>query len=363
MGKKKTDRSNAAIIEEENRHAAKAAGLNYATDKIPGFSRHPTKKGFTYKDPQGRILRDKEHLARINSLVIPPAWTDVWISTDPKAHLQCTGRDARNRKQYRYHPLWSEARGMSKYQHMLDFGRALPAVRRQVAADLALPGLPREKVLATVVALLERTLIRVGNEEYARQNSSYGLTTLRDGHVKISRCIVQFNFSGKSGKEHSIRLDNCELATIVKNCRAVPGELLFQYIDESGAESSITSTHVNHYLQKITGRKFTAKDFRTWAGTLYCADELRKFEAATSTTQVKRNVAAAIKYVSGRLGNTPAVCRKCYVHPAVIEAYGAGISPHWRGQVCIGQTQKLSAPERALLRFLKAQNHTPVSNL
>jgi len=348
-------KKHAGLHDDENRLAAKNAGLHYLSDTEPGITRKAARKGFVYYDVNGKVLRDKNHLDRIAALVIPPAWTQVWISPDPDSHLQCTGRDAKNRKQYRYHERWSQARGMAKYHHMQEFGKALPSIRRRVAADLALPGLPREKVLATVVALLERTLIRVGNEEYARQNSSYGLTTLRDDHVTISRCTVEFNFSGKSGKEHSIRLDNCELANIVKNCRAVPGELLFQYIDESGKESSITSTHVNNYLQRITGRKFTAKDFRTWAGTLYCADELRKLKAATSATQVKRNVATAIKFVSARLGNTPAVCRKCYVHPAVIEAYSSGLSPHWRGQVCIGATPALSSPERALLRFLKQQ--------
>jgi DNA topoisomerase-1 len=300
--------------------SARAAGLRYILDDRPGIRRERRGKGFRYLTPDGKVLRSAEELRRIRSLAIPPAWTRVWICPSPHGHLQATGYDDRGRKQYRYHPRWREVRDETKYDRMIVFGQALPRIRARVEQDMAQPGLPRTKVLATVVRLLETTLIRVGNEEYARTNGSFGLTTMRDRHVEVSGSTLCFSFRGKSGVRHSIDVTDRRLARIVQSCQDLPGQELFQYLDD-GTPHDIDSADVNAYLQEITGEEFTAKDFRTWAGTVLAACALREFEAFDSQTQAKRNVVEAIEAVSKRLGNTKAVCRKCYVHPAVIGAY------------------------------------------
>lgn len=287
-------------------------------------------------------LRD---LARIRALVIPPAWKAVWICPDPRGHLQATGRDARGRKQYRYHPRWREVRDEDKYGRLPDFGRALPAIRRRIGRDLGRPGLSREKVLAAVVKLLETTFIRVGNDEYARQNRSFGLTTMRDAHVRVSGSKVRFLFRGKSGVRHALELADRRLARIVKQCRDLPGQELFQYIDAEGAVVDVGSEDVNAYLKEITGTDFTSKDFRTWAGTVLTARLLCACEPHTSATAAKKAVASAIDEVARRLGNTRAVCRKCYVHPAVIEAYLEGSITRVMG--------KPTESEAAILRLLQ----------
>jgi DNA topoisomerase I len=306
--------------------SARAAGLRYVYDSRPGITRHPTRTGFRYTTPDGHVLRDKETLARIKSLAIPPAWVDVWICPLANGHLQATGRDARARKQSRYHPKWREVRDQSKYEHMLHFGSALPTIRKHVEEHLTLPGLPREKVLATIVRLLETTFIRIGNESYARENKSFGLTTLQRRHVDIRGSRLTFKFKGKSGVEHTVNLTDRRLARIVKTCRDIPGYELFEYLDDDGSPHTIDSTDVNAYLDGITDpdSHFTAKDFRTWAGTVLAAVTLRDFEPCDSASQLKKNIVEAIKSVARQLRNTPAVCRKCYIHPAVLEAYQSG---------------------------------------
>jgi DNA topoisomerase I len=291
--------------------------------------------------------------ARIRALVIPPAWTDVWICPDPRGHLQATGRDARGRKQYRYHARWREVRDEDKYGRLPAFGRALPAIRRRVTRDLNRSGLPRQKVLAAIVKLLETTVIRVGNDEYARQNRSFGLTTMRDGHVRVAGSRVKFLFRGKSGVQHELELDDRRLARIVKQCRDLPGQELFQYLDEGGTVVDVSSEDVNAYLKKITGTDFTSKDFRTWAGTVLAAKLLCECEPCASTTAGKRAIAAAIDQVAKRLGNTRSVCRKCYVHPAVIDAYLDGTIVRAMG--------KLTDSEAVLLRFLERRAKAAVA--
>jgi DNA topoisomerase I len=301
--------------------SARAAGLRYVNDTKPGIRRKRAGKHFSYVGPDGKPIRDAETLGRIKALAIPPAWQDVWICPSPNGHIQATGRDAKGRKQYRYHPRWRATRDENKYGRMIAFGQALSRIRERVERDMALPGLPREKVLATVVRLLETTLIRIGNEEYAKSNKSFGLTTMRDKHVKIDGSTMRFEFRGKSGIKHSINLHDRRLARIVKRCRDIPGYELFQYIDDNGERQDVKSEDVNDYLREISGEDFSAKDFRTWAGTVLAALALREFEAFDSETQAKKNVVQAIERVAERLGNTPSVCRKCYVHPAVIESY------------------------------------------
>jgi DNA topoisomerase I len=308
---------------EEGARSARAAGLVYTTDTKPGIRRLRRGRSFRYVDADGRPVPASD-LARIRSLAIPPAWTEVWICPNARGHLQATGRDARGRKQYRYHPKWREIRDDTKYGRMLAFGAALPLIRRRTDADLRRSGLPRAKVLAAVVTLLEKTFIRVGNDEYARANRSFGLTTMRDGHVKISGSKVRFIFRGKSGVEHELELDDRRLARIVKQCRDLPGQELFQYRDEDGDVVDVGSADVNAYLKEITGRDFTSKDFRTWAGTVLAAKLLRDFEAVDSEARAKKNIVRAIEEVARQLGNTRAVCRKCYVHPAILEAYMDG---------------------------------------
>ncbi len=313
--------SKPAAVRVDPAASAQAAGLKYTTDEGPGIGREPRGKEFAYRDARGRAVRDAPTIDRIRKLAIPPAYADVWICPDPLGHLQATGRDARGRKQYRYHPRWRAIRDESKYDRMMAFAAALPGIRDRVHADLGRPGLPREKVLGAVVLLLEKTLIRVGNEEYARTNKSFGLTTLRDRHARVGRGGVRFAFKGKSGVEHEIDLDDPKLARVVAKCRDLPGQELFQYLDEEGRRRSVASAEVNAYLREISGRDFTAKDFRTWSGTVLASLALSEFEAFDSEVQAKKNVVAAIESVASRLGNTPSVCRKCYVHPEVIGAY------------------------------------------
>jgi DNA topoisomerase-1 len=304
--------------------AAGAAGLRHTQDGGPGIRRLRHGRGFRYVGPDGRALRDPAARARIRALVIPPAWRDVWISPDPEGHIQVTGRDARGRKQYRYHAQWRRVRDEAKYGRAVAFATVLPALRTRVAADLRRRGLPREKVLAALVRLLDATLIRVGNEEYAQANRSFGLTTLRTRHASATRRWIKFRFRGKSGKDHLVRLRDPRLGRIVRACQALPGPLLFQYMHGDGRPRPVSSDDVNRYLQEVTGRDFTAKDFRTWAATVRTAWELQGFPAASSKAVGKRNVARAMAAVAERLGNTPAICRQSYVHPAVIGAYLEG---------------------------------------
>jgi DNA topoisomerase-1 len=303
------------------RDAAETAGLLYVSDEVPGIRRKKSGKGFTYLKPDGSKVADKPTLDRIRSLAIPPAYTDVWICANANGHIQATGRDAKGRKQYRYHPAFREVRESTKYEHMLEFARGLPAIRKAIDDHMSLRGLPREKVLATVVHLLENTLIRVGNADYVKQNKSYGLTTLRDPHVKVEGGELRFQFKGKSGKIWKLKVKDRRIARIVKACQDLPGQDLFQYLDDNGEQQSVTSADVNAYLKEITGRDITAKDFRTWAGTVLAALALAEFEEFDSEAKAKKNIRAAIEKVSGRLGNTPSICRKCYVHPEVFSSY------------------------------------------
>jgi DNA topoisomerase-1 len=309
--------------------SASAAGLRYSDCNGPGLRRERRGKGFVFRDPNGRIVRDSRTLKRIRSLVVPPAWTDVWISPDPRAHLQATGRDAAGRKQYRYHPLWTAQRGSNKYDRMLAFASALPAIRRRMRRDLVGPACGRPRVLATVVALLERTHIRIGNEEYARANHSHGLTTLRNRHVRIRGRRLRFAFRGKSGVHQTIDLEDPHLAKAVRQCQELPGQTLFQYLDERRRVRSVSSADVNRYLQEISGGTFTAKDFRTWAGTLAAAEALDSLQPSRSSAARARAIVKAIDQVAARLGNTRAVCRKGYIHPTVLAAYEVGTTL-WR---------------------------------
>lgn len=303
------------------RSEARQAGLRYVDDTMPGYSRELVDGEFRYRDAEGRLIRDEGELQRIRKLAIPPAYTDVWISPFANSHLQATGRDARGRKQYRYHAAWREQRDATKYNRMLAFGRALPRLRRRVQRDLARKKLCREKVLALVVQLLESTLIRVGNDEYVRSNRSFGLTTLRNRHVEIAGSRLVFRFRGKSGQQHEIVLNDRRLARIVRSCRELPGQELFQYIDDKGERHAIDSADVNDYIRACAGDEFSAKDFRTWAGTLLTASTLSGMAAFASASEAMKNTREAIREVACLLGNTPAVCRKCYVHPAILEAY------------------------------------------
>ena len=306
------------------RAAAEEAGLVYVDDSRPGLTRKRSGTGFRYLDAKGSPLRDKAALARIRSLAVPPAYTDVWICPRSNGHIQATGRDAKGRKQYRYHPDFRQAREANKFSRIMAFANALPAIRQRVDSDMKGPGLSRDKVLATVVHLLETTLIRVGNDDYARTNKSYGLTTLRDPHVRVDGAALTFRFKGKSGKVWNVALKDRRVARIVKACQDLPGQELFQYIDTDGTQRDVTSSDVNAYLREIAGEDFTAKDFRTWAGTVLAALALREFETFDSAAGAKRNIRTAIESVAGRLGNTPTICRKCYIHPQVLDCYLEG---------------------------------------
>ncbi len=346
-------------------NTAHSAGLHYVRDDRPGIRRLRCGKGFRYLDPRGQAVRDRVTLARIRALAIPPAWTDVWICMKDNGHLQATGRDDRGRKQYRYHAHWRKVRDETKYGRLIAFGQALPRLRARVETDLMLPGLPRPKVLATVVRLLATTLIRVGNEEYARANGSYGLTTLRNQHVKVQGGKVHFAFRGKSGIRHRIDLEDRHLARIVRRCRDLPGQELFQYLDEEGVSRRIDSADVNAYLRETAGEDFTAKDFRTWSATLLAAQALREMPPFQSQTQAKRQVVAAIETVANRLGNTPAICRKCYVHPAVVEAYLDGSLSVWMTRQSKPRGSRhgcdLEPEEVALLRLLREHSQVKES--
>jgi DNA topoisomerase-1 len=308
----------------EGADVAENAGLVYVSDEEPGIRRVKKGAGFSYRNAGGKAVRDKTVIARIRSLVVPPAWTDVWICADPDGHIQATGRDAKGRKQYIYHVRWREVRDSNKYEHMLEFARALPLIRERVGQDMRRRGLPREKVLATLVHLLETTLIRIGNSDYAEQNKSYGLTTLKDGHAAINGSELRFEFKGKSGKAWRLKLKDRRIAKVVKQCQDIPGQHLFQYFDEEGARHSVTSADVNAYLREICGANVTAKDFRTWAGTVLAAMALREFESFDTKARAKKNITKAIETVAARLGNTPSICRSCYVHPEVLSCYLEG---------------------------------------
>jgi DNA topoisomerase-1 len=338
------------------RESARAAGLRYVTDARPGIRRIRSGRGFRYVRPDGSQV-DRDHVAWIRRLAIPPAWQDVWICTDERGHLQATGRDARGRKQYRYHPDWRAKRDEVKYDRLLDFARALPRIRRRVRRDLALPGLSREKVLAAAVRLLETTLLRVGNAEYARENKSFGLTTLRNRHVRIGSAKIRLRFVGKAGKVTEVTLEDRRLARIIGRLQDLPGQELFQYVSEDGDSHAIGSEDVNAYLQEVSGADFTAKDFRTWAGSVRAAAVLRREEPPSDDALARKNVVLAIKAVSEELGNTPAVSRSAYVHPEIIDAYLEGDllrppSSKARGSPST-ELQSLRASEAELVTLLR----------
>jgi DNA topoisomerase-1 len=338
-----------------NVQSARTAGLVYVTDRAPGYQRVRRGRGFRYLDHHGHVITRRADLDRIASLAIPPAWKDVWICPNPKGHLQACGRDARGRKQYRYHAGWRQVRDESKYDQMLAFAMALPALRRQMARDLSAAGLPRRKVIAAVVQLLEKTLIRVGNDEYARDNNSFGLTTMRNRHVKVSKSTLRFRFRGKGGKSHDIAFNDVRLARIVRRCQDLPGHELFGYIDDDGKVQDIGSADINAYLREVTGQDFTAKSFRTWAATVLAACALQDLPDYKSNTHAKRNVSQAVEAVSGVLGNTPAICRKSYIHPAIIDAYTDGSLPRTRRSQrlrSVSSTGDFQRMETAVLAWL-----------
>ena len=339
--------------------AAQSVGLRYVSDARPGIRRRKTGTGFSYARADGSKLSDADVLKRIKALVIPPAWVDVWISPFADGHLQATGRDAKGRKQYRYHALFREVRESTKYEHVVAFADELPTIRKKVHEHMGRRGLPREKVLATVIHLLETTLIRIGNEDYAKQNNSYGLTTLKNRHVAVDGNEVRFRFTGKSGKQWSLRVRDRRVAKIIKACQDLPGQELLQYVDEAGDCQDVTSSDVNAYLKEITGKDVTAKDFRTWAGTVLAAMALNEVESFDSAAQAKRNLREAIEKVAARLGNTPTICRKCYVHPEVLNCYMDGnlvlelkskAESELRGDV-----QNLKPEEAAVLALLRGR--------
>ncbi|MGI9145814.1 MAG: DNA topoisomerase IB [Chloroflexota bacterium] len=333
--------------------SATMAGLRYVDDDGPGIRRKRAGAAFSYLGADGQRIRDARTIQRIRSLAIPPAWSDVWICTDPDGHIQATGRDARGRKQYHYHPRWREVRDAAKYERLAAFAQALPGIRHHVMDDLAQRGIPRTKVLATLVRLLEETSIRIGNEEYRRQNRSFGLTTMLDRHARIEGGTVRFEFKGKSGRQHSIKLSDRRLARIVKQCQEIPGQELFQYLDEEGNRHSVGSSDVNEYLRQISGGEFTAKDFRTWNGTVLALRYLRMCESPSSTTAGKRLVSGAIKSVAQELGNTPAVCRKAYIHPVVLNAYLEGSLAPEAGIAELKPVGDLSDEEQSVFGLLR----------
>jgi DNA topoisomerase-1 len=321
-----------SVPNSEHLRSAKEAGLRYVTDTRPGIRREKGPLGFKYIGTSGRVIRDKATITRLNKLAVPPAWTDVWICPDARGHLQATGRDAKGRKQYRYHHEWRASRDETKYDRLIAFAQELPKIRQRTQSDLARSGLPCEKVLATVVQLLDKSLIRVGNDEYAKENRSYGLTTMRNSHVAVRGSKVKFIFKGKSGVKHTVDVDDKRLARVVKACQDLPGQELFEYFDRKGRRRDVGSGDVNEYLRQITGEDFTAKDFRTWAGTVLACTALQEFDKFESQAQAKKNVVQAIEAVAGVLGNTRTVCRKSYIHPAVLEAYMDGAMVTSRGK-------------------------------
>jgi DNA topoisomerase I len=344
-------------IAAESLEAAEDAGLRYVSDEQPGFSRQCEGEEFEYFDTKGKPIRDEQRLLRIKRLAIPPAWSDVWICPSPNGHIQATGRDARRRKQYRYHERWREIRDENKYDRLVNFGKALPKIRRRLEKDLARSGLPREKVLATIVQLLERSFIRVGNEEYARENKSFGLTTMQDRHVNVQGSKLRFRFRGKSGRQHEVDVTDRRIARIVSKLQDLPGQDLFQYVDDEGNVRDITSQDVNEYLREITGEDFTAKDFRTWAGTVLAAIALNAAGQFETKKQAKSNIKNAIEAVAKMLGNTPTICRQCYIHPIVLEIYLKGKSvngfkPNAQEQFERNGIDLVSA-QAAVLKFLQ----------
>lgn len=336
---------------------AEMAGLRYVTDTRPGITRRRAGKGFTYTGPDGKPIGEPSQLRWIKSLVIPPAWTDVWICPRKNGHILATGRDERGRKQYKYHPHWREVRDETKYHRMISFAEALPAIRRRVREDLALRGLQRRRILAAVVQLLDETAIRIGNEEYARTNQSFGLTTLHQDHVDVTGATLHFHFVGKAGKEQAIDIRDRRVAKIVRQVEELPGQELFQYVDDDGQRHSISSHDVNEYLQEISGEEFTAKDFRTWHGTLSAAEALHLAGPAETKAEAKRNVKEAIEHAARHLGNTPAICRKSYIHPGVIDAYNEGtLSQIFDEDQVEGETEfDLGPAGRAVLALLRRQ--------
>jgi DNA topoisomerase I len=343
--------------EAQGRDFAAATGLRYVHDDKPGFTRHgKTTKTFTFKDTNGRAIKDATTVQRIRKLGIPPAWKDVWICPHAGGHIQATGIDARGRKQYRYHPDWRVARDETKFHRTIAFGKALPMIRKKTAAHLRLKGLPREKVLALLVQLLEKTLIRVGNEEYARENNSYGLTTMLDDHVTFDKGVVTFSFRGKSGVDHSILLRDARLAKVIKECQDLPQQELFAYKDDDGEQVDVKSNDVNDYLKEISGQNFTAKDFRTWNATVLAAKALQEIKKFDTKAQAKKNVIHAVEQVAKRLGNTRSVCKKSYIHPAVLEAYLDGSlldTLEQRARTEMKKLHSMTPEEAAVLAFLQ----------
>jgi len=344
----------------EPQQAAAAVGLRYVGDARPGIRRRRSGRSFSYLTPEGARLVDPAVLKRIRSLAVPPAWTDVWICPFADGHMQATGRDDRGRKQYCYHPRFREVRDSTKYEHVIAFAQALPALRTKVREHMALAGLPRDKVLATVVYLLDKTLIRVGNDDYAKHNKSYGLTTLKNRHVAVNGSEVRFRFVGKSGKEWSAKLKDRRVAKIIKACQDLPGQELLQYRDTDGAIQDVTSGDVNDYLRQVTGRDITAKDFRTWAGTVLAVMALREAESSGSTAKPNKRLRAAVAQVAARLGNTPTICRKCYVHPDMVAAYLDGtlmrdLARRWPKQSRRRRNGLLEPNEAAVLALLRSR--------
>jgi DNA topoisomerase-1 len=335
---------------EEHRETARLAGLNYVTDGFAGIRRKGVGTGWAFYNPDGSRITDKRERQRLLALAIPPAWTDVWICPDPRGHIQVTARDARGRKQYRYHTTYREARDASKFRHMLEFSELLPGIRERVEQDLSAPNLSRAQVLATVVRLLDKTLIRVGNHEYARENNSFGLTTLRTRHVKVKGADLRFSFRGKSGVEHTVALTDRRLARIIQRVQDLPGYELFQYLDSEGHREAVTSGDVNEYLREITDADVTAKNFRTWAGTILAAQELRRLGPAATLKEAEKNVVAAVDVVAKRLGNTRAVCRKYYIHPTIISTYLAGLVTPPPSDAPAPRVAKEARPSGALRR-------------
>jgi DNA topoisomerase-1 len=352
-----------ATIKLDNVRHAKPPPPPHLSDDAPGITRKKVGKGFTYISPSGRTIKDSQTLLRIHSLAIPPAYRDVWICPNPRGHIQAVARDDRGRKQYRYHEKWREARDETKYARMIDFAKALPSIRRTVARHLRLSGLPREKVLAAVVRFMEATLIRVGNDEYAKNNNSFGLTTLRDRHARIARGKVRLEFRGKSGVEHEFEVEDPRLAQIAKQCQDLPGQDLFQYVNESGEVSDVGSSDVNDYLREISGSDFTAKDFRTWAGTVLAAQALAELTKPDAKAPLKKNIVRAVEVVARKLGNTKAVCRKCYIHPEILSAYLDGdlVNHLKRRAGSFARAGKLRPKESAVLALLKSRRRSAAS--
>ena len=341
----------------ESVEAARAVGLRYVSDDRPGYGRRRSGTGFAYVDQDGRPIRNARIRSRIRALVIPPAWKQVWICPDADGHIQATGRDARGRKQYRYHPEWRALRDATKYERLAAFGDALPAIRRRIDEDLALRGLPHARVLAAVLALIDRTLIRIGNDEYARTNASYGATTMLNEHAEVDRARVMLEFRGKSGKEHATGFTDPRIARVIQRCQELPGEELFAYIDEQGTPRDVGSADVNDYLREVAGGEFSVKDFRTWGGSVLALSVLADLGPPSSRTDCKRCIVQTVKLVAAQLQNTPAVCRASYIHPVILERYEAGELPS-HDDVADSSDDGLHAAERLLLDLL-AQSGAP----